>query len=77
MSIAQFVVTSKTYGDFAGYTNDLQARGVAHDLNTRLYDTLVYFPLVRDKFVVTPAQEAELHRQFNEEAFEVVQIIEV
>lgn len=72
MTNAQFVVTSKIHGDFAGYTDAMIARAVAQRLNSRLWDAVVYFPLVEVDFVVSKEQEAELNRQYLEEEFEVV-----
>ena len=68
----QFVVTSKTHGDFAAYADESMAKAVAQRLNSRLWDAVVYFPLVEVDFVVSTKQEADLNRQYLEEAFEVV-----
>lgn len=77
MSNAQFVVSSPVHGDFAGYQDPAIARAVAHRLNSRLWDAVVYFPLVEVEFVVSMEQEAALNRQYLAEEFEVVRIIEV
>ena len=77
MSSTQFVVTSKIHGDFAGFADLAVAFATAHRLNSRLFDAVVYFPLVEAHFVVSMEQEADLNRQYREEEFEVVRVIEV
>ena len=77
MSSTQFVVTSKIHGDFAGFANQVLANATAHRLNSQLWDAVVYFPLVEAEFVVSMAQESSLNRQYQEEQFEVVRVIEI
>jgi hypothetical protein len=77
MSSTQFVVSSPVHGDFAGYADLAVANAVAHRLNSRLFDAVVYFPLVEVEFVVSMEQEAALNRQYRAEEFEVVRVIEV
>jgi len=77
MSSTQFVVSSPVHGDFAGYTDSMVARSVAQRLNSRLWDAVVYFPLVEAEFVVSVKREADLNRQYRAEEFEVVRVIEV
>lgn len=73
----QFVVTSPIHGDFAGFADLTAANAAAHRLNSRLFDAVVYFPLVEVDFVVSMEQEAALNRQYREEEFEVVRVIDV
>jgi hypothetical protein len=77
MSSTQFVVTSPVHGDFAAFATAGSAKAAAHRLNSRLFDAVVYFPLVEMGFVVSMKQEADLNRQYREEEFEVVRVIEV
>ena len=76
MSKSQFVVTSEVHGDFAGYPTAIWAASVAAELNSRLWDTVVYFPLIAVEFVVTPAEEAALIRQYNAQAYSVASVEE-
>lgn len=73
----QFVVTSPVHGDFAGFADQAMAKAVAQRLNSRLWDAVVYFPLVEVEFVVSMEQESALNRQYAAEEFEVVRVIEV
>ena len=77
MTNTQFVVSSPVHGDFAGYPDPACARAVAQRLNSRLFDAVVYFPLVEVDFVVSMEQEAALNRQYLAEEFGVVRVIEV
>ena len=52
------------------------AASVAAELNSRLFDELVYFPLIEREFVVTPAEEAALTRQYNAQAYSVATVEE-
>lgn len=77
MSSTQFVVSSPVHGDFAGYADPAVANAVAHRLNSRLFDAVVYFPLVEMGFAVSVKRETDLNRQYRAEEFEVVRVIEV
>ena len=77
MSVSsQFVVTSPIHGDVAGFANQALAKAEAHRLNTRLWDDLVYSPLVEVGFELSSEKERALLRQYDREAFEVVPLFE-
>lgn len=76
MSTSQYVVTSEVHGDVAGFSSRVMARDLAHRLNTRLFDTVVYLPLEKLNFEVTSQQEAALNKQYEVEEFKVVLVLE-
>lgn len=69
-----FVVTSAIHGDVAAFKHPQMAVMVAHRMNTKLFDEMVYHPLAAVEFVISFDDETRLNRAYREAEYTVVEV---